>query len=189
MVTTRGAAAKAAASNPTSSQSSPSIPLGKHNPYNSLLVALLLAPPLAILLTLRKDAFGGCRDAHRFIMIQLLLALLGFISVIKMVEVGKDFCRRKGNTGRDLCKKGTSAGEIDIPESQGLATGVIYLIIIIICQLMYAQTDAHLATYNSSLLSICFMLFLGFVDDVLVSVKFTTHDDHTTMIMTSSIPP
>ena len=89
-----------------------------------------------------------------------------------MVGVMGDFCRRKGQCGRDLCKKGTPAGEIEIPESQGLSPGIIYLIIIICCQLLYAQSPESLANYTSSLLSICFMLFLGFVDDVLVSRAF-----------------
>ncbi|EWM21639.1 udp-n-acetylglucosamine--dolichyl-phosphate n-acetylglucosaminephosphotransferase [Nannochloropsis gaditana] len=84
-----------------------------------------------------------------------------------MVNVMGEYCRRKQQTGKDLCKKGTPLGEVPIPESQGLAPGIIYLIIIIACQLLYTQSPESLANYNSSLLSICFMLFLGFVDDVL----------------------
>jgi len=172
-VTTRRAAASAKASQQQQADDAKAIPVGQHYPFNSLLVVLLLLPPTYILLTIRKDSFGECEDAQRFIVLQILLSFAGFLFVVKMVEVGKEFCRRKGNTGKDLCKKGTPAGEIDIAESQGLATGIIYLIIII-CQLLYAQSEAHLVIYDSASLSICFMLLLGFVDDVLVRIVFST---------------
>lgn len=139
--------------------------------WNWALVLALLAWPVGLLARLRPDAFrwehGVSSNVQRYLGEQALLALASFVLVIKMVQVMGDYCRRKGQTGRDLCKRGTAAGEVDIPESQGLAPGIIYMVAIIVCQLMYSQTPESLANYNSSLLSICFMLFLGFVDDVL----------------------
>lgn len=140
--------------------------------WNWALVLALLAWPAGLLARLRPDAFrwehGVSNNVQRYLGEQALLALASFVLVMKMVQVMGDYCRRKGQTGRDLCKRGTAAGEVDIPESQGLAPGIIYMVAIIVCQLMYSQTPESLANYNSSLLSICFMLFLGFVDDVLV---------------------
>lgn len=140
--------------------------------WNWAFVLVLLAWPVGLLWQLRADAFrwehGASNNVRRYLGEQALLALGSFGLVIKMVQVMGDYCRRKGQTGRDLCKRGTAAGEVDIPESQGLAPGIIYMGAIIMCQLMYSQTPESLANYNSSLLSICFMLFLGFVDDVLV---------------------
>jgi UDP-N-acetylglucosamine--dolichyl-phosphate N-acetylglucosaminephosphotransferase len=132
-------------------------------------VLLLLALPLKLLLDLPADAFGGePANARKYILEQLGLATAGFFGVVHMVNVMGDYCRRKKQTGQDLCKKGTPLGEVHIPESQGLAPGIIYLMIIIACQMLYTQSPESLVNYNSSLLSICFMLFLGFVDDVLV---------------------
>jgi hypothetical protein len=160
--------------------------------WNAAFVALLLAWPWLLLSQLEADAFrwesgpssgsgsssgsstsssrGSSRgsNARHYVVEQALLAVAGFLGVVQMVRVMGDYCRRKGQTGRDLCKRGTAAGELDIPESQGLAPGIIYMVVIIVCQLLYSQTPESLANYNSSLLSICFMLFLGFVDDVLV---------------------
>lgn len=136
--------------------------------WNTLYVLLLLGPPLKLLLDIPADGFGTEQNARYYILQQLTLSFLGFWAVIKMVDVMGDYCRRKQQTGRDLCKKGTPAGELEIPESQGLSPGIIYLILIIICQALYPQSPESLANYSSSLLSICFMLFLGFVDDVLV---------------------
>jgi hypothetical protein len=136
---------------------------------NVVLTGLCLSFPLYLLLTVKPDAFGhATEDARRYILVQLALSIAGFVATVKMVNVSKDFCLRKNQTGKDLCKKGTPAGEIPIPESQGLAPGVIYLVMIIFRQVLYQSSSEDLANYDSSMLSICFMLFLGFIDDVLV---------------------
>ncbi|GAB5033929.1 udp-n-acetylglucosamine--dolichyl-phosphate n-acetylglucosaminephosphotransferase [Nannochloropsis oceanica] len=136
--------------------------------WDAFYVLLLLVLPLKLLLDLPADAFGRePANARKYILEQLGIAAAGFFGVVHMVNVMGDYCRRKQQTGMDLCKKGTPLGEVSIPESQGLAPGIIYLVIIIACQMLYTQSPESLANYNSSLLSICFMLFLGFVDDVL----------------------
>lgn len=141
--------------------------------WDAFYVLLLLVLPLKLLLDLPADAFGRePANARKYILEQLGIAAAGFFGVVHMVNVMGDYCRRKQQTGMDLCKKGTPLGEVSIPESQGLAPGIIYLVIIIACQMLYTQSPESLANYNSSLLSICFMLFLGFVDDVLVRTFF-----------------
>lgn len=129
-----------------------------------------LIPSLYYLLLLPPTAFGESMNARYYVLSQLFLSILAFMLVVVMIPVTKEACRRKGLSGKDLGKKGTPAGELDVPESQGIAPAVIYIIIIIICQSLFADTAQARDTYSSSLLSICFMLFLGFVDDVLVSL-------------------
>ena len=56
------------------------------------------------------------------------------------------------------------------PEALGIASGTIFLICLIFCLVGYDATShptTKLLDVNSALLSICFMLFLGFTDDVL----------------------
>lgn len=60
-----------------------------------------------------------------------------------------------------------SSNELCSPESLGIVTGVVFLMFIIGAQMVYYRTPEQLLTYNSSLLAICFMVFLGFADDVL----------------------
>lgn len=165
---TTPASSSSASSSSSSSPSSPSSP-SSYRLWDAFYILLLLALPLKLLLDLPPDAFGRePANARKYILEQLGLATAGFFGVVYMVNVMGDYCRRKQQTGQDLCKKGTPLGEVPIPESQGLAPGIIYLVIIIACQMLYDQSPESLANYNSSLLSICFMLFLGFVDDVLV---------------------
>jgi UDP-N-acetylglucosamine--dolichyl-phosphate N-acetylglucosaminephosphotransferase len=53
-------------------------------------------------------------------------------------------------------------------EALGIVPGAIFLICLIICLVGYATSHpTKLLDVNSALLSICFMLFLGFTDDVL----------------------
>lgn len=54
------------------------------------------------------------------------------------------------------------------PEALGIASGTIFLVCLIFCLVGYANSHpTKLLDVNSALLSICFMLFLGFTDDVL----------------------
>ena len=54
------------------------------------------------------------------------------------------------------------------PEALGIAAGTIFLVCLIFCLVGYATSHpTKLLDVNSALLSICFMLFLGFTDDVL----------------------
>lgn len=104
---------------------------------NFFLTALLLAAPTYLFVTLpseRNDSTVGSLSLRQFILAQIGISIVAFIGVVRMVGIMAEFCHRKGQTGKDLCKKGTPAGEIPIPESQGLSPGVIYLVMIIICQ-------------------------------------------------------
>jgi len=55
-----------------------------------------------------------------------------------------------------------------VPSALGLVCGAVYMTCIIVTQLVAVKDrlDA-LAAYNAALLSICFMVLLGFADDVL----------------------
>ena len=54
------------------------------------------------------------------------------------------------------------------PEALGIVTGTVFLVCLIFCLVGYAQSNpTKLLDVNAALLSICFMLFLGFTDDVL----------------------
>ena len=193
----KGSAGNDSSSSPSSSTSPSTSPpaassssSSSYRLWDAFYVLLLLALPLKLLLELPPDAFGRePANARKYILEQLGLATAGFFGVVHMVNVMGDYCRRKQQTGQDLCKKGTPLGEVPIPESQGLAPGIIYLVIIIACQMLYTQSPESLANYNSSLLSICFMLFLGFVDDVLVRVMSGGRLNRAVCVCVYDLPP
>jgi UDP-N-acetylglucosamine--dolichyl-phosphate N-acetylglucosaminephosphotransferase len=98
----------------------------------------------------------------------LTMGILGFIVTNHLVPHIKTYTLRKGICGKDLGKRGTPTAETPIPEALGIAPGTVFLVCLIVCLVGYATSHPiKLLDCNSALLSICFMLFLGFTDDVL----------------------
>lgn len=80
----------------------------------------------------------------------------------------KIYTLRAGICGKDLGKRGTSIADKLVPEALGIAPGTIFLVCLVMGLVGYATSHpTKLLDCNSALLSICFMLFLGFTDDVL----------------------
>jgi len=97
----------------------------------------------------------------------LVISVAGFLLVNALVPVVAEYTLKRSICGKDMGKKGTVHESRDIPEALGLVSGVVYLICTILNQLSYAKTLNQLVIYNSALFSICFMIFLGFTDDIL----------------------
>uniref|UniRef100_A0A7S2EE03 UDP-N-acetylglucosamine--dolichyl-phosphate N-acetylglucosaminephosphotransferase n=1 Tax=Ditylum brightwellii TaxID=49249 RepID=A0A7S2EE03_9STRA len=96
------------------------------------------------------------------------VAILGYVATNNLIPKIKTYTLKKGISGKDIGKRGTSIEDKDIPEALGIVPGAIFLICLIFCLVGYATSHPKkLLDVNSALLSICFMLFLGFTDDVL----------------------
>ena len=96
------------------------------------------------------------------------LGIMGHIGVNKLIPKIKYYMLKRGISGKDLGKKGTPKENDDIPEALGIVAGAIFLICLMFCLVGFATNHpSKLLDLNSALLSICFMLLLGFTDDVL----------------------
>lgn len=171
-----------------------------------LLSAAALVPAVT-LATRVKQA-----EAQEMLLFSCGMGLIGFALTHVLVPVVMEYTYKAGLFGKDLCKQGTRGADKPMcvrsaaipsgraraliaracassPESLGVVPGVVFLVCIIMCQVVYATTPPRvrrgtcsaasrdhphlrarplqLAEYNAALLSICFMLFLGFADDVL----------------------
>lgn len=104
---------------------------------------------------------------HGQLLASFCLAVLGCAATVSLIPEFTTFLKKKGLIGKDLCKRGTDAGEIPVPEATGVVPGTIFLICVIFLQLFFGDSPAKMIDYQSALLSICFMTFLGFSDDVL----------------------
>ncbi|BBN08021.1 UDP-N-acetylglucosamine--dolichyl-phosphate N-acetylglucosaminephosphotransferase [Marchantia polymorpha subsp. ruderalis] len=129
-----------------------------------LLLALsCLAPYVYMLLTV--DLKEGIR---RSIFVNLVMSIGGFFLTIMLIPVASRYLLRKNMFGYDINKKGSEAGTLKVPESLGLVTGIVFLTVAIVFQPFFFNPEhSWLPEYNAALMCICFMLFLGFVDDVL----------------------
>lgn len=128
-------------------------------------------------------------NSQRSLLFAAGVGFLAFIATWWMTPLVAAKTASRGICGKDLNKRGTSAGDVPIPEAAGLAPGLVFLLSVIVIELLQYYdvdalvkyvgsgfrgevkrqpiSDAWLVDYNAALASIGFMLFLGFVDDVL----------------------
>uniref|UniRef100_A0A5B7ARV2 UDP-N-acetylglucosamine--dolichyl-phosphate N-acetylglucosaminephosphotransferase n=1 Tax=Davidia involucrata TaxID=16924 RepID=A0A5B7ARV2_DAVIN len=107
-------------------------------------------------------------DLKRSILINGLLSCAGFFATLTMIPVASKYVLRRNLFGYDINKKGTPQGSIKVPESLGIVIGIVFLVLTILFQYSNFTSDSNwLVEYNAALASICFMILLGFVDDVL----------------------
>ena len=89
-----------------------------------------------------------------------------------MIPVFKEMTLKAGLFGVDINKCTDPKNEKDpnrkiIPESLGIVPGFVFLGVTIVSQIFMNLTILQQLEYNAALLSICFMILLGFSDDVL----------------------
>eukprot|EP00192_Tetraselmis_astigmatica_P012961 CAMPEP_0117655980 /NCGR_PEP_ID=MMETSP0804-20121206/4562_1 /TAXON_ID=1074897 /ORGANISM="Tetraselmis astigmatica, Strain CCMP880" /LENGTH=410 /DNA_ID=CAMNT_0005462355 /DNA_START=130 /DNA_END=1359 /DNA_ORIENTATION=- len=150
------------------------------------LVSLWLVP--CLLAFVRLLLVGSARTCAS-LLICAAVSVAGFYATKKLIPVIARSTQNRGLFGYDINKKGTVAGEKKVPESLGLAVGLVFLVCIILFQQLHYYdasgvltflssgmkgtmdremvADAWLVDFNAALATICFMLFLGFADDVL----------------------
>ncbi|KAK1397466.1 UDP-N-acetylglucosamine--dolichyl-phosphate N-acetylglucosaminephosphotransferase [Heracleum sosnowskyi] len=114
--------------------------------------------------------YGKNIDAQlkRSIFINAGLSIFGFFVTLRMIPVASKYLLRRNMFGFDINKKGTPQGSVQVPESLGIVVGAVFLVVAILFQYFNFTSDSiWLVEYNAALASICFMILLGFVDDVL----------------------
>jgi len=129
--------------------------------FQVLSLALLFAPLLWF--------FGKISDAEA----KYMLTGVSFVGVVSylasdyLIPYLQVFLARRGLKGKDLGRKGTPDEDLDVPSALGVVVAVVFITAVIIVQLFDATTPQELMKYNAALMSICFMVLLGFADDVL----------------------
>lgn len=106
------------------------------------------------------------------IITSLFFSLIGFYVTYKMIPTFMEMNHKKGLFGVDInkvedIKNLKDPNRKEVPESLGLVPAVVFLLVSIVSQTMIKLNTIEQLEYNASLLSICFMTFLGFSDDVL----------------------
>ncbi|EFA78236.1 hypothetical protein PPL_08887 [Heterostelium album PN500] len=108
----------------------------------------------------------------QWIIVQLSILSIGAgVLTYRLIPSVAELTSTAGLAGMDLNKKGDAkySGK-KIPESLGIATSVVFLVCVILFQLFqwFSFPEAiQLSEFNAALTSICFMILLGFSDDVL----------------------
>lgn len=84
----------------------------------------------------------------------------------KMIPIFSLFLKQANIFGFDMNKKGTTAGSIQIPEALGIVPAFVFLIFNMI-GILYTKNfhKDMVLMHTAGILSICFIVFLGFCDD------------------------
>jgi UDP-N-acetylglucosamine--dolichyl-phosphate N-acetylglucosaminephosphotransferase len=93
-------------------------------------------------------------------------AVIAYLVSMRLIPHFEPFLHRRGLRGKDLGRLGQKNADEEIPSALGVVVGVVCVIALIVLQVFYAKTPHDLAQFNAAILCICFMIFLGFVDDV-----------------------
>ncbi|CAL0321561.1 unnamed protein product [Lupinus luteus] len=108
------------------------------------------------------------QDLRRSILINAAMSLVGFFLTVKLIPVASRYVLKRNLFGYDINKKDTPMGSVKVPESLGIVVGIVFLVVAILFQYFnFTEDSIWLVEYNAALACICFMMLLGFVDDVL----------------------
>lgn len=100
------------------------------------------------------------------------LSIFGAFLVYKMIPPFMEMLLNKKHFGIDInkvedIKNLSDPNRKEVPETLGLVSAVTFLVITIIFQTLFISSESQKLKFSSVIMSICFMAFLGFVDDML----------------------
>jgi UDP-N-acetylglucosamine--dolichyl-phosphate N-acetylglucosaminephosphotransferase len=106
-------------------------------------------------------------DTWHVVVWSAAISAAGFLLTDQLIPIFAQYTLKRGLCGKDLGKRGSANESRDIPEALGIVCGIVFLVCTISSQLLFAKNEKQMIVYNSALFSICFMIFLGFLDDTL----------------------
>ena len=129
-------------------------------------IALSFSGGVIIGLAKKLYAISTTRTKYSILLL-LVLGILCYHTTSNLVPVAMRTCKRNHLHGIDVNKSGTSPGELIIPESIGIVAGCVTLVSMVLYFSSSNFPPCSGSGYIAAMTSICFMLFLGFGDDVL----------------------
>jgi UDP-N-acetylglucosamine--dolichyl-phosphate N-acetylglucosaminephosphotransferase len=146
-----------------------------------LLLFVGIGPPIAALYFVRNNV-----QAFMSVAVAAWISYVAFRWTRYLIPLLAPRHQKAGLVGKDINKKGTDAGETPVPESLGLAPGVMCLVALAVIHLCHSlklvprlcgllritahsasEVDPWIDDFPAALASMSLMLMLGFVDDVL----------------------
>lgn len=95
-----------------------------------------------------------------------VISVCAFLLVKHFISAMTPLFMKAGMSGKDICKRGTPAGDVPIPEPLGIISAAIYIIVLCLLH-VFAHYNGDASLYTAAMASVTFMTLLGFTDDVL----------------------
>ena len=100
-----------------------------------------------------------------------ILSLFGSVLCFRMIPPFMEIFLKINHFGVDInkvedIKNKEDPNRKEVPETLGLVSAVVFLVISIVYQTLLIDDKSEALKFSSTLIGICFMAFLGFVDDM-----------------------
>lgn len=97
------------------------------------------------------------------------MSMVGYFATVLMIPVMCKYMLKRKIFGYDINKKGTEEGEKEVPESLGLVSATVFILISFASILIFKVflSEENLTEKFAALVCIVFSVLLGFVDDVI----------------------
>lgn len=93
------------------------------------------------------------------------ISVVSYAAVVMLIPVVAKRMPAK-LTGKDLCKRGTPEGDIPIPESLGIVSGLVYVVALVVALAFVVDNEETQRMMGWGIVSILSMILLGFWDDL-----------------------
>uniref|UniRef100_K3WNH1 UDP-N-acetylglucosamine--dolichyl-phosphate N-acetylglucosaminephosphotransferase n=1 Tax=Globisporangium ultimum (strain ATCC 200006 / CBS 805.95 / DAOM BR144) TaxID=431595 RepID=K3WNH1_GLOUD len=93
------------------------------------------------------------------------VGVVSYAAVVLLIPLASKWLPAK-LSGKDLCKRGTPAGDIPIPEALGIVSGLVYVASLVVTMLTVVEDLDTKRMMAWGILSILSMILLGFCDDL-----------------------
>eukprot|EP00033_Pygsuia_biforma_P001163 GCRY01001323.1.p1 GENE.GCRY01001323.1~~GCRY01001323.1.p1 ORF type:complete len:425 (-),score=-0.44 GCRY01001323.1:62-1261(-) len=144
---------------------------------NIFLTFLVLCVPSGIVFMFISEPVGGWKYIRFKVLTTLGLSVACYFFTKYLIPHVKEMTLKRGLAGRDINKSPKKGEEQKlVPESLGIVSATVFMLALIVLQLKpfsdfetanETSLTVRLVEYDAALASICFMVFLGFADDVL----------------------
>lgn len=146
----------------------------KNRSKGSTNLVLIFAVYLSIIASyvfFQREKLSQLDYFNTYIYYILILSGVGFITTYRMIPPFMEIFLKKRIFGVDInkvedIKNLNDPNRKEVPETLGLVPAVVFLIVAILYQTTSILNQAEALKFSSTLISICFMGFLGFVDDM-----------------------
>ena len=119
-----------------------------------------------------SEAFLQIQEFKNTILRSFIFSFAGFGITYQMIPIFMQMNYAKKIFGVDInkvqdIKDLSDPNRREVPESLGIVPATVFLVVSIVSQSILHLEAKRQLEFNASLLSICFMIFLGFADDIL----------------------
>ncbi|CAI5741760.1 unnamed protein product [Hyaloperonospora brassicae] len=105
-------------------------------------------------------------DLPTYLLRLSLIAAPSYTAVVLLIPVVCRHVLPAWLSGKDLCKRGTPAGDIPIPEALGIVSGAVYILSLVVTVLTVVDDPDVKRMMTWGIVSILSMIVLGFADDL-----------------------